>query len=150
MFRGRSAHALDAKGRLSVPARFREVLKTTYEDNRLMVTNLPSCLAAYPMPVWQKIEEKFSNVLFGPPALLKLKRYLLGPAVECRLDAQGRILIPAPLREEAGLEKEVILAGMQNYIEIWQKERLEEERRQVEEDFEKISGEVFGDFSITL
>jgi MraZ protein len=150
MFRGKSAHTLDAKGRLSVPARFREVLKTTYEDSRFMVTNLPNCLAAYPMPVWQKIEEKFSDVLFGPPALLKLKRYLLGPAVECRLDAQGRILIPASLREEAGLEKEIILAGMQNYIEIWNRTKLDEERRQVEEDFEKYSGDVFGEFSITL
>ena len=150
MFRGQSAHTLDAKGRLSVPARFREVLKTTYEDDRFMVTNLPKCLAAYPMPVWKKIEEKFSNVLFGPPAALKFKRYLLGPAQECKLDSQGRILMPAPLREEAGLEKEVILAGMQNYIEIWRKESLEEERRKVEEDFEVISGDVFGEFSITL
>lgn len=136
---------LDAKGRLSIPARFKEVLKKTYEDNRLMVTNLPNCLAAYPMPVWEGIENKFRDVDgLGKPEKLKMKRYLLGPAVECKLDSQGRILVPVSLREGAGITKEVVLAGMLDYVEIWNREKLDSEMKQVEEEFEKFSGEIFG------
>ncbi len=144
MFRGRSTHMLDAKGRLSIPARFRDTLRAEY-DNRLIVTNLPSCLAAYPFEEWKGIEEQFSKYKFGPPNILSFKRYLLGAAVECPLDNQGRILIPAPLRKEAGLEKEVILSGMLSYFEIWSKERLEEELNRAKENFDQYSKEIISE-----
>ncbi len=144
MFRGRSAHVLDAKGRLSIPARFRDVLKAGY-DNKLIVTNLPSCLAAYPFEEWRKIEEQFAAYSFGPAHIISFKRYFLGAAVECPVDAQGRILIPAVLRKEAGLNREVVLSGMLNFFEIWSKERLDEELASTRDKFEQISTDIFAE-----
>ncbi len=142
MFRGRSAHMLDAKGRLSIPARFRDVLKANY-DSKLILTNLPSCLAAYPFEEWRLIEEQFAKYSFGPPDIIKFKRYFLGAAVECPVDGQGRVLIPAPLRKEAGLQREVVLSGMLNYFEIWSKERLDEELASARDNFDKFSNDIF-------
>ncbi len=142
MFRGRSAHMLDAKGRLSIPARFRDVLKAK-NDSRLILTNQPSCLVAYPFEEWRLIEEKFAKYTIGPPDIIKFKRYFLGAAVECTLDGQGRILIPPSLREEAGLQREVMLTGMLNYFEIWSKERLDEELSSARDNFDKFSDDIF-------
>ena len=142
MFRGRSAHVLDAKGRLSIPSRFREVLKVKY-DGPLIVTNLRSCLAAYPFEEWRKIEEQFSRFQFGPPDVLSFKRYLLGAATECPLDGQGRILIPARLREEAGLTRELVLSGMLSYFEIWAKDLLNKDLQHTKENFDLYSTSIF-------
>ncbi len=142
MFRGRSAHVLDAKGRLSIPARFRDVLKANY-DSKIIVTNLPSCLAAYPYDQWRLIEEQFAQYSFGPPDIIAFKRYFLGAAVECPVDGQGRILIPAALRNEAGLNREVVLSGMLNFFEIWSKERLDEELAATRDNFDKFSSDIF-------
>ncbi len=142
MFRGRSAHVLDAKGRLSIPARFRDVLKANY-DSKLVVTNLPSCLAAYPFEEWRLIEEQFARYSFGPPDIIAFKRYFLGAAVECPVDGQGRILIPASLRKEAELDREVVLSGMLNFFEIWSKDRLDAELAQTRDNFDKFSNDIF-------
>ncbi len=145
MFRGRSAHALDAKGRLNIPARFREILRAKY-DGRLIVTNHQSCLAAYPFEEWRSIEKQFSQFLFGPPETLTFKRYLLGAAVECLLDGQGRILIPAGLREEAGLTKDVVVSGMLNYFEIWDKDNLYQELQKARDNFGEYSNNIIAQF----
>lgn len=142
MFRGRSAHVLDVKGRLSIPARFRDVLKAG-NDNRLIVTNLPSCLAAYPFDEWRLIEEQFAGYSFGPPDIIAFKRYFLGAAVECTVDGQGRILIPSALRKEAGLNRDVVLSGMLNFFEIWSKESLDEELALTRDNFDQFSSNIF-------
>jgi MraZ protein len=147
MFRGRSAHVLDAKGRLSVPSRFREFLQAKY-DNRLIVTNLPTCLAAYPFEEWRKIEEHFSQFQFGPPEVIAFKRYLLGAAAECPLDSQGRILIPLKLREEAGLTRELILSGMLTYFEISSKDNLDKELQKTRDNFDQYSSDIIAKFGI--
>jgi len=149
MFRGRSTHNLDAKGRLSIPARFRGILRARY-DMKLIVTNLPACLAAYPFEEWKIVEEQFSRFRFGPPKVLAFKRYLLGAAIECNIDGQGRILIPAHLRQGAGIEREVVLVGMLNYFEIWSKEYLEAQIRETEENFDAISDDIIKEFSIGI
>ncbi len=149
MFRGRSTHNLDSKGRLSIPARFKDVLKTRY-DNRLIVTNLPRCLAAYPIEEWQKIEDQFTKFRFGPPKVLAFKRYLLGAAVECSLDGQGRILIPAHLRQGAEIKKEVVLTGMLTYFEIWSKDLLDNELVETRENFDEISHDIINEYGIGL
>ena len=149
MFRGKSTHNLDAKGRLSIPARFKDILKTRY-DNKLIVTNLPTYLAAYPAEEWKQIEEQFAKFRFGPPKVLAFKRYLLGAAVECSLDGQGRILIPADLRQEAQIKKEVVLVGMHNYFEIWSKDLLDQQTRQTRENFDAISNDIIKEYGIGL
>ncbi len=138
-FRGRSNHILDAKGRLSIPARFREVLKQRYGNQGLIITNLPECLVAYPWLEWQKLEEKLLSYTVDPPELRLYKRYFLGSAEECFPDRQGRILIPAHLRQEAGIDREVVLLGMLNSFEIWSPERLEPEFEKARENFSQLS-----------
>ena len=149
MFRGRSTHNIDSKGRLSIPARFKDVLKTKY-DNRLIVTNLPNCLAAYPVEEWKKVEEQFTRFRFGPPKVLAFKRYLLGAAVECSLDGQGRILIPAHLRQGAEIKKEVVLMGMLTYFEIWSKDLLERQLTETRDNFDEISNDIIKEYGIGL
>jgi len=139
LFRGRSQHNLDAKGRLSIPARFREVLRERYGNAGLIITNLPDCLVAYPWPEWQKLEEKLLSYPVDPPELRLYKRYFLGSAEECFPDRQGRILIPGHLRKEAGINREVVLLGMLNHFEIWSPERIEPEFQRARENFVELS-----------
>ena len=149
MFRGRSTHNLDAKGRLSIPARFKDILKAQY-DMKLIVTNLPSCLAAYPFEEWKAVEEQFSRFRFGPPKVLAFKRYLLGAAIECALDGQGRILLPAGLRKEVNIQKEVVLVGMLNYFEIWGRDLLEGQLTETRDNFDAISDDIIKEFGIGI
>jgi MraZ protein len=126
VFRGRSIHLIDAKGRVSIPTRFRDLVKTN-GDPRLIVTNFEQCLAVYPYAEWQEIEEKMGRLSLVDRDIRSFKRFFFSGANECSLDGQGRILIPPSLREYAKLEKEVILAGQLKYFEIWDKVRFEEE-----------------------
>ncbi|MGA3083352.1 MAG: division/cell wall cluster transcriptional repressor MraZ [Thermodesulfobacteriota bacterium] len=126
MFRGRSNHLIDSKGRVNVPARFRDLIKTN-GDPRLIVTNSDQCLAVYPYQEWQEIEEKVSQLSLADRDIRAYKRFFISGACECSLDSQSRILIPPTLREHAGLEKEVILVGQLKYFEIWDKVKFEKE-----------------------
>ncbi len=143
-FRGRSTHTLDSKGRLSIPARFKEVLKQRYGNATLIMTNTPECLQVYPWPEWQALEEQLLGSPVAPPELTLYKRYFLGSAEECQPDRQGRILIPAHLRQEAGIDREVVLLGMLNHFEIWSPKRLEDEFKRARENFEQLSTTVAG------
>lgn len=122
MFRGRFEHNLDAKARLSVPSKFRDVLATNY-DEKLIVTNFDNCLWAYPAAEWAKIEEKVANLPQFKEEVKALQRVFISAAVECPIDKSGRILVPPTLRDYAAIEREVILVGMINRIEIWSKDR---------------------------
>jgi MraZ protein len=120
LFKGRFEHTIDAKGRVSIPSRFREILASRYEDDRLIVTSfLEPCLLAYPVAEWQALEERVRELPRFDPAVVRLKRVLVSGATECPIDKNGRILIPPVLRDLAGLEREMIWAGMVDNIEIW-------------------------------
>jgi MraZ protein len=123
MFRGRYEHTIDQKGRTSIPSRFRELLSTKYSDDRLIVTSfLDPCLIAYPVAEWQAFEEKVRALPRFDPKVVELKRVLISGATECPIDRNGRILIPPVLRDFAGLKREIVWAGMVDYIEIWAKD----------------------------
>lgn len=141
MFRGRSLHLIDQKGRISIPTRFREILKAG-GDPRLVITNWEDCLAAYPFEEWQQIEEKMSRLSQVDREIRAFKRFFISGACECSLDSQGRILIPPALREYAGLEKEVILAGQLKYFEVWDKLRLEEELKRAQQNLQALETKV--------
>lgn len=126
MFRGRFENTIDAKGRTSVPSKFREVLSTNYDD-RLIVTNFDNCLWAYPVKEWQAIEEKVSALPQFKPEVKALQRVFISAAQECLVDKQGRILIPTSLRDYAGMEKDIVFVGMIKRVEIWAKERWDKE-----------------------
>lgn len=119
MFRGLSPLTLDGKGRLAIPTRYRELIMQRC-GGRLVVTLDPSgCLLLYPFPEWEPIERKLNALPSFNPVSRQMQRILVGSATEVEPDAAGRILLPAPLREKARLEKDVVLVGLGNKFEIW-------------------------------
>lgn len=122
MFMGEYSHNVDAKGRLIVPAKFREQLG----DQFVVTKGVDGCLYVYSQEEWKRIEEKFREVNLTTKDARKFMRFFFAGAAMCEVDKQGRILIPSVLREFAGLEKDVLLAGMLDHIEIWNEERWKE------------------------
>ena len=119
MFMGEYNHTVDAKGRLIVPSKFREQLG----DEFVITKGLDNCLFVYDNSEWTALEEKLRALPITNTAGRKFSRFLLAGATTCEVDKQGRILIPAVLREFAGLEKDVVLAGAGNRIEVWSSEK---------------------------
>lgn len=140
-FRGRHQHVLDEKGRLSIPSRFRDQIAQDH-DGRLVVTNLPHCLVAYTPDQWEIIESRTSQLSNVKSNVQSFLRYFYSGATECELDRQGRILIPPSLREAVSLDKQVVVAGMFNRIEIWSQKSWDEEMKKAVENFEDISDEL--------
>jgi MraZ protein len=138
MFRGRSIHTLDAKGRIRIPTRFRDILKTRYED-RFVITNLDRCLVAYPLQEWEIIEEKLGSLSLVRQDVKAFQRFFISGATECNFDKQGRILIPQTLREHASLEREVVLAGMLRSFEVWSKDLWDSEIKRAHDNFAEIT-----------
>ena len=120
MFRGRFYHQVDAKGRLSIPSRFRETLTANY-DERLVITNFDECLWAYPMAEWLELEKKVSALPQFMDEVKALQRVFVSAAAECPIDKQGRVLIPPSLRQYAELSRDVVIVGMTRRFELWAK-----------------------------
>ncbi len=125
MFRGRFEHAIDAKGRTSLPSRFRDVLAAD-SDPRLVITGgLDACVVAYPMREWVAFEERLAKLPQFDPSVATIRRLYVSGAVECDMDRLGRIIVPSGLREHATLQRNVLWAGMGRHIELWAKEKFE-------------------------
>ena len=137
MFRGRSKHNLDEKGRLAIPARFKEFLKRK-DDNCLVLTNHFNCLWAFASDDWRVIEERAAELSLFDRAVNTYRRYFISGAQECLLK-QGRITIPPDLREIATLKKDVVLVGELKLFEIWDREKWEEEFERAKESFPEVS-----------
>ena len=121
MFMGEFNHNIDAKGRLIIPSRFREELG----ENSVLTRGMDGCLFIYPQEAWKAFEEKLASLPLTSKDARTFTRFFVSGATPCELDRQGRILEPSTLREYAGLEKDVILAGNLDRIEIWSKSRWE-------------------------
>lgn len=120
MFRGETALNMDEKGRVAVPARHRDALKTGSANTLVLTISLMDrCVTAYRLPDWQRIEAELENL----PALDRkaqgIRHLLIGHAAECELDGHGRILVPLSLREFAGLGKRLKMVGQANKFELW-------------------------------
>ncbi|HYB20461.1 MAG TPA: division/cell wall cluster transcriptional repressor MraZ [Thermodesulfobacteriota bacterium] len=135
MFRGRFEHTIDFKGRVSIPAKFRELLSEKYDDHIIM-TNFDRCLVAFPYEEWRNVEDKISSLSMVKKEVKAFQRFFISGATECSIDKLGRVLIPPTLRDYALLEKNVIFAGMGKMFEIWSRERWTEEIKRAEENFE--------------
>jgi len=135
MFRGRFEHTIDPKGRVSIPAKFRELLSEKYDD-RIIITNFDRCLVAYPYEEWRSVEEKIGSLSMVKKEVKAFQRFFISGAAECPIDKLGRVLIPPTLRAYALLEKDVVFAGMGNLFELWSRERWSEEIKRAEENFE--------------
>lgn len=120
MFRGVATFNLDAKGRMAIPAKFRRHLDVCCEG-RLVVTvdHSDHCLQLYPLPEWEAVEQKLAELPSLNPQVRRLKRMLLGYATECEMDSNGRILLPAKLREFADITKSTVMIGQGNKFELW-------------------------------
>ena len=122
MFMGEYSHTVDAKGRLIIPSKFREELGESFVVTR----GMDGCLFIYSREAWEKFEQKLATLPLVSKEARAFTRFFVSGAANCELDRQGRILVPATLREYAGLTKDVILAGNLDRIEVWSKERWTE------------------------
>ena len=119
MFRGVYEHQIDAKGRTSLPAKLRETLTGAYDERLIITTALDPCLHAYPVREWEALETALGKRNPMEPGVKTLMRLYVASAQECPLDKLGRVLIPPSLRAHAGLEKDLVWAGMVKVIEVW-------------------------------
>ena len=142
MFIGEYQHSLDSKNRIVVPSKLRDGL-----GERFVITKgLDGCLYAYPIDEWQKFEEKLKNLPLTNRDARAFVRFFVAGATEVETDKQGRGLIPANLREYAGIEKEIVTIGALNKVEIWSKEKWES-YNESDIDFDSIADKM-GDLGI--
>jgi len=135
---GEFQHNIDSKGRIIVPAKFREHL----DDSFVMTRGLDQCLFAYPMNEWKVLEEKLKKLPLTKRDARAFTRFFFSGAVECEIDKQGRINIPQPLRTYASLEKECVIIGVSSRIEFWS--------RPVWDDYFMASKESFAEIAENL
>lgn len=122
MFMGEYNHTIDAKGRVIVPSKFRETLG----DEFVVTKGLDGCLFVYDNNEWAVFEEKLKSLPIANKDARAFARFFLAGAAGVEVDKQGRILLPATLREFAALQKDVVLIGVGSRIEIWSRERWED------------------------
>lgn len=138
MFRGVANLSLDAKGRMAMPARYRSLLTKRFGGSMVITIDPEECLSIYPYKIWEEIERKLDRLPTFNPSARKLQRALIGHATEVDLDSHGRIMVPAPLREFAGISKKVVLMGQNKKFELWDEQRFEEKRSEWMSDIKDI------------
>jgi|UniRef100_A0A7C5ALR9 MraZ protein len=136
MFTGSFFHTMDSKGRVSIPVRYRELLQER-QDRQVILTNWDGYILAFPQSEWVKVEAKLGELALFRKDYRAFQRFLISGVEECPLDRQGRILIPQNLREYAKLGREVAIVGVVRNFEIWDRERYEAHRRQLEESIDE-------------
>ncbi|SET64031.1 division/cell wall cluster transcriptional repressor MraZ [Paenibacillus sp. NFR01] len=145
MFMGEFQHSIDDKGRIIIPAKFRELLGASFVATR----GLDSCLFVYPMEEWGIMEQKLKSLSLMKSDARAFSRFFFSGATECVWDKQGRVNLPANLRQYAKLDKDCIILGVSNRVEIWNKELWEQYFAQSEESFNEIA-EKLVDFNFDL
>ncbi len=135
MFMGEFQHTLDSKGRLIMPAKFREALGAKFVVTR----GLDGCLFGYPMDQWEQLEQKLAEMPLAKKDARTFVRFFYSAATECEIDKQGRINLPTSLKNHAKLDKNCVVIGVSNRIEIWDETRWEEFSNVAEESFDEIA-----------
>ncbi len=138
MFRGKFSHTIDEKGRLQIPAKFREKLVQNGGET-IIITVFDNCLAAYPMDEWVRIEAKLANLEQLNETVRAFQRFFIAEASECPIDKAGRVLLPLHLRNYAALQKDCIVAGQISKIEIWAQERWNQLVGNIADDFTDVA-----------
>ncbi len=121
-FRGEYSHSIDAKGRLIIPAKFRELLG----DSFVVTRGFDGCLFVFAQEGWDRFEEKLNSLPMDKPETRQIVRFFMAGANDVEVDKQGRILLPATLIRYAEIDKEAVIAGVGNRIEIWNKQKWED------------------------
>jgi MraZ protein len=129
MFYGEFDYKIDEKGRLPIPPKFRAALK----DGIVLTPGAENCITAYTVSEWKKVSATLTNSPLSRSKMRKLSRALFATAFSTHIDNQGRIAIPAPLRDHAQITEDVIVAGANSYLEIWNKDLWEAEKAESQE-----------------
>ena len=135
MFRGSSNHSIDKKGRIIVPSRFRKEARGENEEG-VVITRMDDCLLVFPLEKWLELEKKITSQAKTSDNMRRFRRVFIGSAHDCVPDKQDRILIPPKLREYAGLEKDIVMAGVGDHFEIHSRLHWETETGQLEKDLD--------------
>lgn len=138
MFLGQYQHTIDSKGRLSIPGKYRDVLVQRASAVLVVTKDPEQCLAILPLDEWKQRAAKIQAIPTSVQAVRDYKRFLFSEAIDCALDGQGRILIPPELRRYAGLDRDVILVGVERHMEAWSLARWGAKSEQVARDLPKI------------
>ena len=133
MFAGHFVNSIDNKGRVSLPSNFRQLLNEDGFNSVFLTNHFDGCLCAYPPDEWKIVLDKLSKLPQSKKEVKAFQRFVISSAVECQIDKQGRILIPQYHRDFAKIEKEVLFAGVGSRIEIWSKEKWDEEQAKWQE-----------------
>lgn len=145
MFLGEYHHSIDEKGRMIIPAKFRDALGSSF----IMTRGLDRCLFVYPREEWNLLEQKLKALPLMKSDARAFTRFFFSGATECELDRQGRVNIPQNLREHANLIKETVVIGVSNRVEVWSKENWEQYNKESEQSFNEIA-EKLVDFDFQL
>jgi len=124
MFLGEFEYKIDEKGRVPIPPKFRRDLK----DGVVLAAGPEKCIIAYSITEWNKLADSLTSGTIAASKLRRLNRAFFATAFNLQIDNQGRIALPVPLREYAGIEDELIVAGVNTYLELWNKEQWEAEK----------------------
>ena len=124
MFFGEFEYRIDEKGRVSIPPKFRRELK----EGIVLTPGIEKCVSAYPLSEWKKLAATLTTGSVTRSKLRRLNRAIFATAFSLNIDGQGRIALPIQLRQYAGIEDEVVIAGANNYLELWNKEQWEAEK----------------------
>lgn len=139
MFYGEYGHALDNKGRVIIPARFREIFKEHYADKFYLTRGLDRCLFVFTEESWKTQEKKFRQMPFTKTESRKFNRLYFSGACDVVCDKQGRVLIPDYLKQYAEIKVDVVLIGVSDRIEIWAKEKWREFYKSNQDQFEDLA-----------
>lgn len=139
MFYGEFEHSIDRKGRLILPAKFREVAKNQFVEKFFVTRGLDKCLFMFSEEEWRSQENKFKSMPFTKQQSRTFNRLLFSGAVEASFDKQGRILLPQYLKDFADIKKDVMIVGVSNRIEIWAKDKWQEFFTNTRQSFEEIA-----------
>jgi len=142
MFYGEYEHSLDKKGRVILPAKFREIAKSNYIEKFFITRGLDSCLFMFTEEEWKTQETRFKSVSFTKSQSRKFNRLYFAGAQEVIFDRQGRILIPKYLKDFAGIKRDVMIIGVSNRIEIWDLEKWREFYNSEKSSFEKVAEDL--------
>jgi len=141
--KGTFNYSIDHKGRVNIPARFRGKPDTPGSDHYVVVRGFEGCLFVYTHEAWLRIEERLSELkTFSSAKARRFVRALLSNASDAKLDKQGRIAIPQNLLDQAGIEKEVVVRGILDKIELWAPETLRKYEEDQPESYEDMAGEL--------
>ena len=142
MFYGEHEHSIDRKGRLIIPAKFREVFKEHYVERFFVTRGLDTCLFVFTEDEWKKQENRFKSLSFTSSEARNFNRLYFSGACEVTCDRQGRILVPEYLKDFAVIKRDVVIVGVSNRIEIWSKEKWHAFYESSRQGFEEVAERV--------